>query len=105
MTTPVTLLKDIGESHERMVELSSELDWDGLVGEWRSSYPKILELKKTPLNRLTGAERAEASRLIAKLIALEEQVSGRISPWMDQVRPLLETFRKYPIKPGTIEGS
>jgi len=105
MTPALTLLKDISESHERMARLSSELDWDGVVGEWRGSYPKILELKKIPLNKLTGAERAEASRLIAKLISFEEQVSGQVSPWMDQVRPLLETFRKYPLKPGTIEGS
>jgi len=103
--SPLALLKDIGDSHERMAKLSSELDWDGVVGEWKNSYPKILELKKIPLNKLTGAERTEASRLIARLIAFEEQVSGQVSPWMDQVRPLLETFRKYPIKPGTIEGS
>lgn len=98
MTGALTLLEDIGKSHERMVELADQLDWNGVVNEWKSTYPKIVELKTMSLGQLSGRERAEAARQIAKLLEFEERISGKITPWMDQVRPLLETFRKYPLK-------
>lgn len=98
MTGALTLLEDIGKSHERMVELADQLDWNGVVDEWKSAYPKIVELKTMSLGQLSGRERAEAARQIAKLLEFEEQISEKITPWLDQARPLLEAFRKYPLK-------
>lgn len=104
MTGALTLLKDIGKSHERMVHLTGQLDWSGVIKEWGEMSPKLVELKRLPLNQLSARERLEASEQLAKLIALEEQISARITPWMEQVQPLLETFRKYPLNPGNGEN-
>ncbi len=101
MTDTLTLLRNIGRSHERMAQLAEKLDWQGVNAEWANASPMLLELKKTPLEKLPSQERTEAARLIRKLLALEEQVSARAAPWLDQARPLLESFRKYPlIRPG-----
>lgn len=104
MNATLTLLEDISKSHQRMVQLADQLDWDGVVKEWREVYPRIAELKRIPLGRLSGPERAEAARQLATLIEFEKRIAERITPWMDQVQPLLEAFRKYPIKPEAHEG-
>ncbi|MDR3220881.1 MAG: flagellar protein FliT [Candidatus Accumulibacter sp.] len=98
MSAALTLLGHIGKSHRRMAALAEGLDWEGVAGEWRSIYPEIAELRQIPLDRLTGAERAEVARRIAELLEFEKRISARITPWMEQVRPLLETFRKHPLK-------
>lgn len=94
----LALLERIGESHRRMVALTDALDWDGLVGEWRSIHPEIARLQKMALDRLSARERVQAEKRIAELLAFEEQISARITPWMEQVQPLLKTFRKFPLK-------
>lgn len=98
MDAVLSLLERIGESHRRMAALAEALDWDGLVDEWRDIQPSITELSELPLDRLGDRERARASRLIAELIEFEKEISARITPWMEQVQPLLEIFRKYPLK-------
>jgi hypothetical protein len=98
MNAVLPLLDRIGESHRRMVALAEALDWDGIVAEWRSIHPEIVELQRIPLDRLTAGERAQAAQRIAELLALEKRISARITPWMEQVRPLIEVFRKYPIR-------
>jgi hypothetical protein len=97
MNAALTLLERIGESHRRMAEMAEALDWDGLVEEWRSIQPAIVESQRIPLDRLTDEERAQAAERMAELLALEERISARITPWMEQARPLLEVFRKYPL--------
>lgn len=96
----LALLERIGESHRRMVALADALDWDGLVGEWRSTQPEIARLQKMALDRLSGRERVQAAKRIAELLAFEEKISAQILPWREQVQPLLETFRKFPLKGG-----
>jgi hypothetical protein len=98
MDAALALLERIGESHRRMVAMAEALDWDGLVAEWNDISPCIAELRKLPLDRLDDRERARATRLITELIEFEKRISARISPWMEQVLPLLETFRKYPLR-------
>jgi hypothetical protein len=98
MSAALTLLGHIGESHRRMAALAEALDWDGVVGEWQRIYPEIVELRQIPLDRLAGRERTEAAERIAELLEFEKRISARITPWMEQVQPLLETFRKYPLE-------
>ena len=98
MDAALPLLDRIGESHQRMTALADALDWDGLAAEWWSIHPKIVELQQIPLDRLTGQERVRAARQIAGLLEIEKRISARITPWMEQVQPLLEVFRKYPLK-------
>ncbi len=87
-----------------MVLLAGQLDWNGVTREWDDLSPKLVELKKLRLTQLSENERAEASELLAELITLEKQVSARITPWIEQVRPLLESFRKYPLNIGNGEN-
>jgi hypothetical protein len=94
----LSLLDHIGESHQRMAALADVLDWDGLDAEWRSIHPKIVELQRIPLDQLTGKERTQAAKQIAGLLEFEKRISARVSPWMEQAQPLLEVFRKFPLK-------
>ena len=104
MSSALILLKDIRVRHERMVRLAGQLDWNGVTKEWDDLLPKFVELKKLHLGQLSKNERAEASELLAELIGLEKQVTARITPWIEQVRPLLESFRKYPLNIGNGEN-
>jgi hypothetical protein len=92
------LLDHIGESHQRMSALADVLDWDGLDAEWRRIHPRIVELQQIPLDQLTGKERAQAAKQIAGLLESEKRISARVGPWMEQVQPMLEVFRKFPLK-------
>jgi hypothetical protein len=94
----LSLLDHISESHQRMIALADVLDWDGLDGEWRRIHPKIVELQRIPLDQLTGKERTQAAKQIAGLLEFEKRISARVGPWMEQVQPLLEVFRKFPLK-------
>jgi hypothetical protein len=93
----LSLLERIAASHRRMAALAEALDWDGLVAEWRDIHPRIIELEGLPLDHLSERERAQAVKQMTGLIEFEKQISARIAPWMEQVRPMLETFRKYPL--------
>jgi hypothetical protein len=98
MDDALALLERIGASHRRMAALAEALDWDGLVAEWRDIHPSIAELGEFPLDRLDDRERVQAASLIAEFIEFEKQIAARIAPWMEQVRPLLEIFRKHPLR-------
>jgi hypothetical protein len=97
MDAALALLDRIGEAYRRMDAMAEALDWDGIIGEWQGAHPLLAELERIPLDRLTGGARAEAARRIAELIEFQERIAARVTPWMDQARPLLEVFRKYPI--------
>ncbi|MDR0379912.1 MAG: hypothetical protein LBI62_08240 [Candidatus Accumulibacter sp.] len=99
MNAVLTLLDHIGESYRRMVALADALDWDGMAEEWWRIHPEVVQLQRmTLLDHLDGQERARAARQIAELLGFEERITARITPWMEQVQPLLEVFRKYPIR-------
>ncbi|MDR0440372.1 MAG: hypothetical protein LBI59_05225 [Candidatus Accumulibacter sp.] len=99
MSATLTLLDHIGESYRRMVTQADALDWDGLAEEWQRIHPKIVQLQRMTLfDHLGGQERTQAARQVAELLGFEERIKARITPWMEQVRPLLEVFRKYPIR-------
>ena len=101
MSYPVlTLLSDIDKSHAKIVGLATQLDWDAVNDEWMISLQKLLELEKFPIDQLPAQERAKAIQDIKKLLEQEEQISGMISPWLEQVRPLLESFDKHPFGLG-----
>ena len=94
----LSLLDHIGASHQRMTALADVLDWDGLDAEWRRVHPKILELQQIPLDQLTGRERAQAAKQIASLLESEKRISARVGPWLEQARPLVDVFRKFPLR-------
>ena len=97
MNDATSLLDRIGEGYRKMAALADALDWDTLTAEWQGIHPDIVKLQHTPLDRLTGKERAQAAKQITELLELEQRISARIVPWMEQTRPLLEVFRKYPL--------
>ncbi|MDR2452405.1 MAG: hypothetical protein LBE85_11715 [Candidatus Accumulibacter sp.] len=104
MEAALVLLDRVAEAHHRMDAMAEALDWDGIIGEWQEVYPRIVELRQLPLDRLGEVPRARAARRIAELIELQERISARITPWMEQAQPLLEVFRKYPVSASGDRG-
>jgi hypothetical protein len=98
-TSALELLRDIEKRHEHMSRMADDLDWNGVRAEWNLAERQIKALQRFRLTDLTGADRTEAARLIRNQLALQQHISERARPWMDQVRPLLDCFKAHPIKP------
>ncbi|MDR1708696.1 MAG: hypothetical protein LBS70_03160 [Candidatus Accumulibacter sp.] len=98
MEDALALLDRIGESHRRMAAMADKLDWDNLAAEWQAIQPALAELRDLAIERRPPAERAEAAKRATELLALQKHITDRVAPWLDQARPLIEVFRKYPIK-------
>jgi hypothetical protein len=97
MASALHLLRMAEEHHRRMVSLAEQLDWDGVNREWEGIYPALLELQKMSLNELPASEGGEVRHLIEGLLDCQKQLSSKIIPWMEQVRPLLQSFKEYPL--------
>ena len=97
MSAPVLLLRELNECHENMARMADVLDWDSIGLLWQGAETSFAALMKIPLAELTGNERIEARQLIENLLKLQKLVSEQAKPWMDQVRPLLESFDRYPL--------
>lgn len=97
MTATLQLLQALEAHHAHMVLLAEKLDWEAVNQEWGEIHPQLVELKDISFTSLTASERSIAFRLIEKLIRQEECITERIVPWMEQVRPLLESFKNFPL--------
>jgi hypothetical protein len=97
MTVALALLRELHSDHENMAQMASVLDWDGIGKAWEGVEVKLASLKKIPLIELKGNERQEARDLIEKVLRLQKLISDQAKPWMDQVRPLLESFDRFPL--------
>jgi hypothetical protein len=84
-----------------MSRMSDALDWDGLEKTWQAAEASFSALLKTPLSDLPLSERNEARQLLENLLSLQKHISGKTLPWMDQVKPLLESFERYPLTSDT----
>ncbi|MEI7431780.1 MAG: flagellar protein FliT [Betaproteobacteria bacterium] len=93
----MTLLQKLNDSHQNMLRMADALDWDGLEKSWQDAEVAFAALMKIPLNQLTGNERSEVRKLIENLLELQKLISGQVKPWLEQVRPLLESFERYPL--------
>ena len=103
MPTPLTLLRDLDKRHKAMVDLANDLDWDGLDREWHAAEIHFAALmKKPPLAELTGSDYVEAQKLIGSLLAQQKLITDKVRPWMEQVRPMLDSFDRYPLKPEQV---
>jgi len=99
MSASLLLLRELHASHENMSRMARELDWDSLEREWQDSESNLAALMKISLTDFTGNERSEAQQLALNLLKLQKLISGQVKPWLDQVRPLLESFEHYPLTP------
>ena len=97
MAAPLVLLREINTCHENMLLMAKALDWDGVSKEWQGTESNFFTLMKTSLTELRGNDRAEARQLIENLLKLQKLISAQAKPWMDQVRPLLDSFDRYPL--------
>ncbi|MEI7611296.1 MAG: flagellar protein FliT [Betaproteobacteria bacterium] len=103
MPTSLSLLRDLHKRHETMVNLANELDWDGLDREWHAAERHFATLMSMPpLAELTGSDYVEAQKLIARLLAQQKLITEKVRPWMEQVRPMLDSFDRYPQKPEQV---
>ena len=97
MGRAIELLNAIRAGHERMVAATVRLDWAMLDDEWQAMSGQFLELERMLPDRLAQNERGEARHLIEQILTLQGSVSTHAEPWMEQVKPLLEVFAKYPV--------
>jgi hypothetical protein len=103
MPTSLTLLRELATRHETMVSLANALDWDALDREWHAAESHFAVLmKRPPLAELTGSDYAEAQQLIGRLLAQQKLITEKVRPWMEQVRPMLDSFDRYPLKPEQV---
>jgi hypothetical protein len=101
MTSALIHLRQLNAYHETMSRMSDALDWDGLEKTWHAAEASFSALLKTPLSGLPLSERTEARQLLENLLSLQKHISGKTLPWMDQVKPLLESFERYPLTSDT----
>jgi hypothetical protein len=103
MPTSLALLRELDQRHKTMVRLANDLDWDGLDREWQAAESHFAELmKKPPPADLTGNDYAEAQQLMGSLLAQQKLITEKVRPWMEQVRPMLDRFDRYPLKPEQV---
>ncbi len=98
MTPAIDLLQKIHSSYERMWQMAEGLKWDEITAEWDATEKLMVNLTKVHLTSLVGTDRVKAADLIEKILALQEKITARVKPWQEQVRPLLESFKRYPLK-------
>ncbi|SDI04091.1 hypothetical protein [Propionivibrio dicarboxylicus] len=97
MTTARALLEELETSHERMASLADQLDWDGVTQMWPDTARKFADLKRITLPALPQAERDAAFQSLHRVLTLQNRMLDRILPWMEQARPLLQSFKTHPL--------
>lgn len=103
MSISLTLLRELDKRHATMVRLAETLDWDSLDKEWQAAENDFAALmKQPPLSAIPSSERPEIQQLVDNLLAQQKLISERVHPWMEQVRPMLDSFDRYPLKPEQV---
>ncbi len=103
MSTSLVLLRELDKRHATMLRLAEALDWDNLDKEWQAAEIDFSALmKQPPLSAIASSERAEIQQLVDKVLAQQKLISERVLPWMEQVRPMLDSFDRYPLKPEPV---
>lgn len=97
IATIATLLSELEQNHEQMAVLADRLDWAQFIALWQQALPRFDELKSFRFDALPGKEHQQAYDSLHHLLTCQNQVIGRIVPWMEQTRPLLQSFRDRPM--------
>lgn len=98
IATIAALLSELEQNHEQMAVLAERLDWDQFIPLWQRALPRFDELRSYRLEALPGKERQQAYDCLHHLLTCQNQVIGHIVPWMEQIRPLLQSFRGHPME-------
>ena len=98
MNKAIELLQELCVLHEHMFQLAEKLEWSKISQPWFLAETKLDELRKISLVDLSESDRHQATELIETLLTLQNKISERAVPWMEQVRPLLDSFDKHPLK-------
>ena len=96
MSRAITLLEELCAIHQQMAKDAEQLDWDKIHQGEGAIEKNLAELKTIELAGLPEEEREKIIRLIEETLALQNKISGRVLPWMEQVKPLLDSFYKKP---------
>lgn len=95
----------IAQFHEDIRKHAESLKWEDVTRVWQQTYPLYVSLQGKTLNELSLEDKATAEKLIEIILADQKHLKGRIEPWMEQVLPLLETFRNHPMTPPAQQSS
>ncbi|MQY51578.1 hypothetical protein HCX48_07990 [Rhodocyclus tenuis] len=100
MSTATPLLRTLRDIHHLMLEHAKTLDWEAAAADWATAEPGFAALARSPLAQLPLAERQEAALLVRELLDLQQRFSDLALPWLEQVRPLLESFARSAAEPS-----
>ena len=100
MSSALSLLRELKHIHDEMAQRTARSDWQGAGTLWETAEARFAALKEISLTGLSGSERAEARQLIEALLSQQKTLSAQAQAWMDQARPLLESFDRHPVSSG-----
>lgn len=85
------ILRSMARLQEAMVGLAASSQWDGLSDAQGQQDALLAALRQSGgLASLPAG--GECRRLIESILAGQEQVRSYVTPWMEQVSPLLKAF-------------
>ncbi|MDR2506777.1 MAG: hypothetical protein LBD67_02105 [Candidatus Accumulibacter sp.] len=100
MSNALSLLRELKHIHDEMAQRTARSGWQDAGALWETAEARFAALKEIPLAGLSGSERIEARQLIETLLNQQKTLSAQARTWMDQARPLLESFDRHPVSSG-----
>ncbi|MBI2307784.1 MAG: hypothetical protein HYU78_10845 [Rhodocyclales bacterium] len=92
MTAMLATLRQLKECHQRLAAQTEVLNWEGVLSEWQNADKLFADLRSETVESLPAEQKEEARILMEEVLATEQAMVARIKPWMEQVRPMLESF-------------
>ncbi len=93
----VTKLSSLQVLHEKMWQCAQNLEWDALNAHWQEAEPILATLESADFTKLPAKEAAQAALHIGKILELQREISTRSSEWMEDARPLIGIFTRFPL--------
>lgn len=90
-TTALETLRALAEISREMVAFALKCDWDGLSAAQQQQQALFSRLESCgPLRQYAATP--ETATLIREILAAHEKIGSQVTPWMEQVTPLLKAF-------------
>ncbi|HEY5763203.1 MAG TPA: flagellar protein FliT [Rhodocyclaceae bacterium] len=84
----------LADSAQRMANAAQSHDWDALIDQYGRFAAIAENLPRHQLPLPSDAARREREQLIRRVLEDVEAVREQVGPWMTDVRPLLEAWRR-----------
>lgn len=88
----MTRWQALASTAQTMVRLATENDWERLTATYREFENHLRALQQSGGGWLSADQRQQRADLIRSILDDFTTVRGVVGPWMDDVRPLLESW-------------